>query len=169
MTSQAAAKTTALANGPWIRSVLMGLYILALVQLTSFAVGIGASAGLLIWGAPLLVLIPIVGLHFLQPNECRAGWSLFTVWLGSTYAVAATTTEILVFVLITALAVGAYYRSTWLFVVAWLGHVIWDFTPRELPELLTDLPIACMIFDGIIGLYLGWMTWTGRMKAPLSK
>lgn len=168
MTSEPTASARALANRPWLRSVVVSLFALALVLLTSFAVGIGADAGLLIWGAPLLVLIPILGLHFLQPNECRAGWSLFTVWLGSTYAVAATTSEILVFVLITALAVAAYYRSTWLFVVAWLGHVVWDFTPRELPELLTDLPIACMIFDGIIGLYLGWMTWVGRMKAPLS-
>lgn len=152
----------------WLRTALVSLFIIALVQFTSFAVGIGAKAGLLIWGAPVLVLIPILGLHFLQPNECRAGWSLFTVWLGSTYATNPITSEILVFVLITALAVAAYYRSTWLFVVAWLGHVVWDFAPRELPELLTDLPVACMIFDGIIGLYLGWITWLGRMKAPLS-
>lgn len=153
---------------PWWLAPLVSAYIVALVFVTSFSVQVGAEAGLLIWGAPVLVWIPILGLHFLPPNQRRAGWSLFTVWLGSTYATAATTNEILVFVLITALAVAAYYRSTWLFAVAWFGHILWDFFPRELPALLTDLPIACMIFDGIIGIYLCWTTWTGHLRAPLA-
>ena len=158
-----------LINRSWLATILMAIYILGLVLLTSFAVGVGAEAGLLIWGAPLLVWIPILGLHFLQPNPRRAGWCLFTLWLGSTYATTGTSSEILVFALITALGVAGYYRSTWLFALAWFGHLLWDFAPRELPQLLQDLPIACMIFDGMIGIYLCWMTWSGNLRAPLAQ
>ena len=39
-------------------------------------------------------------------------------------------------------------------VVAWLFHPVWGFIPRELPELYIDLPMACILFDIPIGIYL---------------
>jgi hypothetical protein len=42
----------------------------------------------------------------------------------------------------------------------------WDFAPRNLPALLIDLPVACMIFDGVIGAYLSWMVASRRTVSP---
>lgn len=71
--------------------------------------------------------------------------------------------EVMIFGALVAIAVAGYYRSPWLLVFAWFFHIGWDFFPRELPELLSDLPTACMIFDGLIGVYLGWMVRSQRM------
>jgi hypothetical protein len=42
------------------------------------------------------------------------------------------------------------------------AHIGWDFVPRELPAHLHDLPIACMIYDGVLAIYGGWQSYTGR-------
>ncbi|MBV1913868.1 MAG: hypothetical protein KUG72_00685 [Pseudomonadales bacterium] len=115
-----------------------------------------ASKGMLLWAAPILPLFPVFGLLWLRSREELIGWALFTVWLGSTYAASGSTAELTVFGLITLLAIAGIIFSPWLFVVAWFAHIVWDFMPRELPDLLHDLPIACMIFDGLIALYLSW-------------
>ncbi len=138
-----------------LSATLVAVWIVALVMLTSKFVGLAASNHWLLWAAPILPLFPILGLYWLQPKAELAGWALFTVWLGSTYAMDGQPTELIVFGVIVALAIGGLF-SPWLLVIAWFGHIIWDFFPRELPELLADLPLACMIFDGLIGFYLIW-------------
>lgn len=54
------------------------------------------------------------------------------------------------------LALLGTFRSPWFLVVAWYAHIPWDFVPRELPEALLGLPLACLLFDGLIGTYLIW-------------
>ncbi len=136
-------------------TVLVTVWIVILVMLTSRFVGLAASNHWLLWAAPILPLFPILGLYWLKPKAELAGWAIFTIWLGSTYAMGGDQTELIVFGVIIALAIGGLFKP-WLMVVAWFGHIIWDFFPRELPELLLDLPMACMIFDGLIGAYLIW-------------
>lgn len=150
----------------WLRGAGVSVYIVVLVMATGWFVGVTADRSVLIWAALPLPLIPIMGLHYLRPNERLAGWTVFTVWLGSTYAMTGIHNEVMVFGLYTALAVAGYYRSPWLLVVAWFIHIAWDFAPRDLPPLLADLPVACMIFDGLIGIYLLWMVTSGRMVSP---
>ena len=113
-----------------------------------------ANFGYLIAAAPILPVIPILGLLWLKPKEELAGWAVFTVWLGSTYLATGLTQEVVAFMFITACAILGYFKSPWFLVAAWFGHILWDFMPRELPEILLDLPTACLIFDGLIGLFI---------------
>ncbi|MCC6925190.1 hypothetical protein [Novosphingobium sp.] len=136
------------------RIVLVTAWIIALVWITSATVGLSARQGFLVMAALPLPLIPILGLHFLRDREARAGWAVFTLWLGSTYAGLGTGPELAVFAAIAVLAALGFFWKAWCFPLAWFGHIAWDFMPRELPALLIDLPTACMIFDGIIGIYL---------------
>jgi len=150
----------------WLRRAGVSVYIVFLVMGAGWFVGLAAERSVLVWSALPLPLLPIVGLHCLRPNERLAGWAAFTVWLGSTYAMTGIHNEVMVFGLFVALAVAGYYRSPWLFVVAWFAHIAWDFAPRDLPAPLADLPVACMIFDGLIGIYLSWMAASRRMVSP---
>ena len=150
-----------------LRLIGVLLYVLALVVGASALVGFSAKHGFLIYAAFPLALIPILGLHYLRSNERLAGWSVFTVWLGSTYAMGGDPAEVMVYGAIVAFAVAGYYRSPWLLVAPWFFHIAWDFMPRELPSQLTDLPTACLIFDGIIGSYLAWMTHKGSLSSSV--
>ena len=144
------------------RSLLVGIWIIFLVIATSQLVSVAANLGVLIWGAPILPVIPICGLFWLKPKEELAGWSLFTVWLASTYISTGIILEYVAFAVIVAMSIAGYFRSPWFFVLAWFGHIGWDFIPRDLPQLFQDLPIACLIFDGLIGVYLVWQQLKGR-------
>ncbi len=139
-----------------LRFILLTIYVLILIVITSRFVGFSASKHVLLFAAPFLPFFPILGLIWLKPKEEKYGWVLFTIWLGSTYVSLGTTPEWIVFSVITALAISGYFISPWLFVLAWFAHIVWDFMPRELPELLLQLPQSCMIFDGLIGFYIAW-------------
>ncbi|MEZ5596708.1 MAG: hypothetical protein R3E84_10000 [Pseudomonadales bacterium] len=138
-----------------LRAVLVTGYLIALVLLTGAAVGFAARQGWLVPVGLILPVLPIVGLRWLRAKEQLAGWSLFTVWLGSTYLPIGTPPEVAVFLVILGAAfVGYRYRSTQLLAMAWFAHIAWDVFPRDLPAVLADLPAACMLFDGIVGVYL---------------
>lgn len=151
----------------WIRHVVIVAYVVMLIMGTGWFVGAAAQRGLLVWAALPLPAIPILGLHFLRPNERLAGWAAFTVWLGSTYAMSGEPLEVTIFALITVAALAGYFRTPWFLVFAWFAHIAWDFFPRALPTMFVDLPQACMIFDGLIGVYLAWMVKSGRMARRL--
>ncbi len=146
------------------RLIVVTIYMVALVWVTGMAIGMAAQRGYLIAVAVPLPLIPILGLSILRRTEQRAGWVLFTIWLGSTYAATGVPSELAVFGVISLLGIAAFWSSPWLFPLAWFGHIAWDFMPRQLPEMLIDLPTACMIFDGIIGAWLAWRAYTGWWK-----
>ncbi|MBP7689753.1 MAG: hypothetical protein KA765_17680, partial [Thermoflexales bacterium] len=48
------------------------------------------------------------------------------------------------------------FKSPYFLALAWLFHPVWDFVPRDLPPQLLDLPLACLLYDIPIGLYLLW-------------
>lgn len=146
------------------RGVGMVVWIALLLWLARFTVGWATQMRMLVWASLPLTLIPIIGLSILPTMAERVGWVLFTVWLGSTYAALGTPAELSVFALIALLAVLGYFLSPWFFVAAWFGHIVWDFFPRALPELFADLPMACMLFDGSIGLYLVWRILRGSLR-----
>ncbi|MCB1644416.1 MAG: hypothetical protein KDI36_03140 [Pseudomonadales bacterium] len=151
-----------------LRPVLIAMLLIFLVLLTSRLVGLAVANDLLINGAPALPLIPIAGLYWLRPREELAGWSLFTVWLGATYASTGESIEYAVFALIIGLAVAGYFLSPWFVASAWFSHIIWDFFPRSLPTQLLDLPLACLIFDALIGSFIVYRIMTGRWKPRVS-
>lgn len=148
-----------------LRGVGVGLWLFALVFVTSYLVNIGIEQSALILGAPFLTLLPIGGLVWLKPKEEVLGWSLFTIWLSLTYLSSGVPAEYAASLVIVALAIfGGLYKPM-LLPIVWFSHVIFDFLPRDLPVYLEDLPVACLIFDGFIGLYLTWRI--KKLKADL--
>jgi len=144
------------------RHLLVTIWIITLVFVTSWFVGFIAEQELLVELAAILPVFPVLGLLWLRPQEELAGWALFTIWLGLTYTSAGTGLELSAFGIVVALAIFGYFKSPWFLVVAWFGHIAWDFLPRELPPLFNDLPTACFIFDGIIGAYIVFRIKSGR-------
>ncbi|MCG8414420.1 MAG: hypothetical protein MI746_09405 [Pseudomonadales bacterium] len=149
-----------------IRRILVGIWIVFLVLISTFLVNLGIEQSALIIGAPFMVLLPILGLMMLKPKEELLGWSLFTIWLSITYLSSGVVIEYLASLLIVSLAIiGGLFVPTILPFV-WIAHIFWDFVPRDLPLVLQDLPVACLIFDGIIGVYLFWRVRKLRDQLP---
>lgn len=151
------------------RKILVSVGVIALIFVTTLFVSFAARLDWLVISAPFLPLFPILGLRWLKPKEELAGWAAFTVWLGLTYLSTGVPIEFLAFAVLVALAVLGYFYSSWLLAAAWFLHIAWDFLPRELPAAYEALPLASMIFDGLIGAYLSWFSTEGfRHKVQAS-
>ncbi len=148
-----------------MRRLGVASWIVLMVVAATVLLGKAAQAGLLIWVALPFAVLVVVGLAVLRPKEELAGWSVFTVWLSTTY-LSLGGIEWAGFAVVVVFALLGYFRSPWFLAAAWLLHIAWDFVPRELPELLVDLPVACLIFDGVIGLYLALGARAGRWSPP---
>jgi hypothetical protein len=106
-----------------------------------------------------------VAVRVLGKKAELAGWAVFTIWLGSTYLLSADSiaaVEVIAFLAYLSLGLLGAFRSPYFLIVAWLLHPVWDFFPRALPDVLQDLPTACILFDVPIGLYLVWYARKGR-------
>jgi len=144
------------------RTISVGGYVFALGLATAVLCEVTNRAGVLIPAAIPVALIPIVGLHFLRPDEELAGWVFFTVALGGTYLAGGAPFEAAGALGIAILAGLGAWRWPWILAATWFGHILWDFVPRELPERMLDVPTACILFDGLIGAYLAWGVYRRR-------
>ncbi len=106
--------------------------------------------------------ILVVALRILGPDPEQIGWAAFTGWLGMTYLQVGGPIEVVAFFTFVTLGALGIFRSSWYLAGAWAVHIAWDFLPRQLPELMVDVPIACIGFDGLIALYLIWCTRANR-------
>lgn len=148
-------------TGTWGARVGAGLYAFALLIATSIGVGFAARGHLLIPVAVPFAGVLIAALRLLRPAFERHAWALFTVWLGTTYLQTGARTETIMAVVYLAMALAGSFASPWFLVAAWTFHPAWDLLPRSLPALLHDLPMACLLFDGAVAVYLGWAARTG--------
>jgi len=160
------ARDTARGSGATIGiRVASTVYALVVLLLTSAGVGAAARRGILIPVAVPFAGALIVTLRLLRPSAERGAWALFTVWLGSTYLSTGAGIETAAALAYVALALGGVFVSPWLLVAAWALHPAWDLLPRTLPDLLHDLPMACLLFDGAIALYLARVAYqSGRAR-----
>lgn len=144
------------------------LFLLVLLVATSAGVGLAARNGLLVIVAVPFAAVLVVVLRAFGPAVERAGWALFTAWLGTTYLQTGAGIETAVALGYVALGLVGAFAWPWAFVLAWAGHPFWDLVPRTLPPLLVDLPTACLFFDGFIAIYLAWAIWNERwtIRAP---
>lgn len=145
----------------WGARVGAGAYAFALLIATSIGVGAAARGHLLIPVALPFAGVLIGALRLVRPTAERHAWALFTVWLGTTYLQTGAGTETVLSVAYLALALAGSFVSPWFLVAAWAFHPVWDLLPRTLPDLLQDLPMACLLFDGAVAVYLGWAARTG--------
>lgn len=146
--------------GIWGARFGAGLYAFALLVATSIGVGVAARSHLIPVALPFAGVL-IAALRLIRPGAERHAWALFTVWLGTTYLQTGAGTETVLAVAYLALALAGSFVSPWFLVGAWAFHPVWDLLPRTLPELLQDLPMACLLFDGAIAVYLAWAARTG--------
>jgi hypothetical protein len=137
------------------------------IVLTGYGVGMAAHADSLVSAALPFAALLIVALRVAGPRSELIGWAAFTGWLGMTYAHTGGPVEVVVFFVYVALGALGVFRSPWFLVIAWVVHIAWDLLPRTLPDHFASLPLACMIFDGLIAAYLGWNAWSGRFQ-PLA-
>lgn len=140
------------------------VYIVLLLYLAGLAIGSAAREHMLIPVALPFAAALVLAARVLGPRTELAAWAVLTVWLGSTYLQTGATRETVAFVVYAGLALLGAFKSPYVLAAAWLLHPLWDFVPRELPALLTDLPAACILFDVPIGLYLLWNARKGRWR-----
>ena len=142
------------------------IFILLTLVLISTAVSRAGHAGVLTIIAVPLALALIVLWRWLGPRAEMVAWAVFVLWLGLTYVnpayPATLPRELTVAAIYALLAALGLWVSPWFLAVGLAAHIGWDFVPRELPAHLHDLPIACMIYDGVLAIYGGWQTYTGR-------
>jgi hypothetical protein len=145
-----------------LKQAAVTVYIFAVIIGLGYAVGYAAHAQMLVKVALPLSLVVIASLCFLGRTAELLAWAGLTVWLGMTYAHTGPPVEIAVFFVYIACAALGVFRSPWFLAVPWFAHIGWDFVPRSLPEMFHELPHACALFDGPIGLYLAWGAWKKR-------
>ena len=145
-----------------LKRIAVTVYILVLLYLAGFGIGSAAREDMLIQIALPFAIVLILGVRVLGERFELAGWAVFTVWLGSTYLQTGQTIETIIFVVYIGIALLGAFKSPYFLAFAWLFHPVWDFVPRELPDLLKDLPMACIMFDIPIGLYILWFTRKDR-------
>jgi hypothetical protein len=138
-----------------MKNIITTVGIVYGVLALSVAVGLAATQGVLIPAAiPFAVILIIVLRLTLGRRAELIAWATLAAWLGSTYLMTGAASEIVAFLVIVVLAAFGLFRSPYILAAVWLLHPLWDFLPRTLPNRMADLPIACLLFDIPIGLYL---------------
>jgi hypothetical protein len=139
-----------------MKAALKTAYVVLLVVLAGFGIGYAIKANLLIACAFPFSIVVIAALYYLGQRAEMLAWVGFTVWLGNTYLMTNQPIEYVTLTVYLLLATLGMLVSPYYLVIAWLAHPLWDFFPRVLPANQADLPMACILFDVPIGLYLLW-------------
>ncbi len=145
-----------------LKRFITTVYIFFLLIAAGALIGTAAREELLIPVALPFAVGLILAARVLGPRSELAAWAAFTVWLGSTYLQTGSPLETGAFIVYLGIALWGAFKAPYVLAFAWLFHPVWDFVPRDLPDLLKDLPVACIMFDIPIGLYLLWGTRNGR-------
>ncbi|AOS43516.1 hypothetical protein Verru16b_00561 [Lacunisphaera limnophila] len=145
-----------------LKQTAVTVYIFFLIIALGYAVGFAAHGQMLVKIALPLGLAVILAVFWLGRTAELLAWAGLTTWLGMTYAHTGPPVEIAVFFGYVACAALGVFRSPWFLAIPWLAHIGWDFLPRSLPKMYEELPHACALFDGPIGLYLAWGAWRRR-------
>jgi hypothetical protein len=148
-----------------LKRIATAIYILALIYVAGLGIERAANDKMLIPFAFPAALVLLLAVRAFGPKAELAGWSVFTVWLGSTYLFSSdtiTTVEVIAFIAYLSFGLLGAFKSPYFLAFAWLFHPVWDFLPRVLPDLLKDLPTACILFDLPIGLYILWFAYQKR-------
>jgi hypothetical protein len=151
-----------------LKTTAVAAYVLFLMHAAGLGIDLAAHQRLLIPYALPAAIVLVVAVRVLGRQAELAGWAAFTVWLGSTYLLSADSiaaVEVIAFLAYLSLGLLGAFRSPYFLALAWLLHPAWDFVPRVLPDVLHDLPAACILFDVPIGLYLLWFARRGRWDA----
>jgi hypothetical protein len=145
-----------------LKPIAITIYILFLVFAAGFGIDSASENRVLIPFAFPFAIVLILALRAFGAKSELAGLAVFTAWLGLTYLQTGNPIEIVAFMFYVVFALLGAFKSPYFLAFAWVFHPFWDFVPRELPDLLKDLPTACILFDIPIGLYIFWFARHGR-------
>jgi hypothetical protein len=132
----------------------MTIYVGAVTVGFSYLIGIATQLGILIPAAfPLGVLLVLL-FYWLPARVQIIGWAVATVWLLSGVYLGTSDIEYFALIVVVVAAIAGVFWSPWFIAGIWMIHPLWDLLPRDLPEHQHDLPLACLIYDLVIGVYL---------------
>lgn len=133
---------------------LMTIYVGAVTVGFSYLIGLATQLGILIPAAfPLGVLLVLL-FYWLPARVQLIGWAVATVWLLSSVYLGTSDIEYFALIVVVVAAIAGVFWSPWFLAGIWMIHPLWDLVPRDLPEHQHDLPLACLIYDLVIGIYL---------------
>ena len=136
----------------------------------SYLIGFATQADLLLVAAAPLGLLVVGLLAWLPPRAQLLSWAALTAWLLSAVYLGTSEIEYLMLIVVFLAAIAGVFWSPWFIAAIWFIHPLWDLIPRDLPEHQHDLPLACLIYDLIIAVYLAWRIrkgfFAGAIVAP---
>ncbi len=134
----------------------------------SYLIGFATEADLLLVAATPLGLLVVGLLAWLPPRAQLLSWAAVTAWLLSAVYLGTSDLEYLMLVLVFLAAIAGVFWSPWFLAAIWFIHPLWDLIPRDLPEHQHDLPLACLIYDLIIAVYLAWRIKKGFFASAVA-
>lgn len=143
------------------------LFIGGLAAAMFSAIKLLNETGHLLSGAVPLGIGLVLSLAWMSPRWQAGAWSALTLWLlPLVYAATGKPIEYAAFVIVVGGTLLGFFRSPWFLVGVWFFHPVWDMLPRVLPAPNSDFPLACLIYDLIVALYLAWAVRCGRIIGP---
>ena len=135
----------------------------------SYIIGFATKADLLLVAALPLGIALVLAFSWLPPRPQLLAWSATTAWLLSSVYLGVSDLEWFMLFLVLAAAIAGAFWSPWFLIAIWFVHPLWDLIPRDLPDHQHDLPLACLIYDLVVALYLLWRTRSGFFKDAIAK
>lgn len=146
-----------------IQTIYVGVVSLGISYLIGFLTNLDL---LLIAALPLGVFLVLL-LAWLPSRSQLVAWGAITIWLLSTVYLGASDIEYIMLFAVVAASVAGVFWSPYFLVAIWIIHPVWDLIPRDLPDHLHDLPLACLIYDLVVALYLFWRTKRGFFEGAV--
>ena len=134
----------------------------------SYLIGFATTQHILIPAALPMGVLLVLLLAWLPARAQLLSWAAVTVWLlSSVYGGTSDLEYIMLFAVVFAAIAGVFW-SPWFLAAIWFIHPLWDLIPRDLPGHMHDLPLACLIYDLVIAIYLAFRIKKGFFKNALA-
>ena len=152
-----------------LKTIFYVLYIAVATLGVSYAIGFATTYDVLLLAALPLGVVIVAVFFWLPPRVQLVGWAVATGWLLSSVYLGSSDYELVALVVVMLAAIAGVVWSPWFLAAIWFLHPVWDLMPRELPDPMHDLPLACLIYDLVIALYLAWRTRKGFFDGAVAK
>jgi len=134
----------------------------------SYLIGLATQLDVLLVAAIPLGLLLVGLLFWLPPRAQLISWAAVTAWLLSSVYLGSSDLEYFMLILVFLAAIAGVFWSPWFLAAIWFIHPLWDMIPRALSDAQHDLPLACLMYDLVVALYLAWRTRKGFFKEAIA-
>lgn len=135
----------------------------------SYLIGFATQMEMLLVAALPLGALLVISLAWLPPRAQLFAWAATTAWLLSSVYLGVSEIEWVMLVVVFFAAIAGSLWNPWFIAAIWFIHPLWDLIPRELPDLQHDLPLACLIYDLVVAVYLAWRIRTGFFDGAVGR